>query len=39
MRLEVVDVVKAVSQLVNKGYDHEYRIKDGHLLTWRSIPR
>ena len=31
MRLEVVDVVKAVSQ-VNKGDDHEYRIKDGHLF-------
>jgi hypothetical protein len=32
MRLEVTDVVEAVSQLINKGYDHEYRIKDGHLF-------
>ncbi len=32
MRLEVADVVEAVSQLVRKGYDREYRIKDGHLL-------
>jgi hypothetical protein len=32
MRLEVVDVVEAVSQLVNKGYDREYRIKDGYLF-------
>jgi hypothetical protein len=32
MRMEVADVVDAVSQLVNKGYDREYRIKDGHLV-------
>ena len=32
MRLEVVDVVEAVSRLVNEGYDREYRIKDGHLF-------
>jgi hypothetical protein len=32
MKLEVVDVVEAVSQLANKGYDREYRIKDGHLF-------
>jgi hypothetical protein len=32
MRLEVVDVVEAVSRLVNKGYDHEYRVKEGHLF-------
>lgn len=32
MRLEVTDVLDAVSQLVNKGYDREYRIKDGHLF-------
>ncbi|HEX7030941.1 MAG TPA: hypothetical protein VF254_10105 [Gammaproteobacteria bacterium] len=32
MRLKVVDVVDAVSQLVNKGYDREYRIKDGSLF-------
>ena len=32
MRLEVVDIVEAVSQLVNKGYDREYRIKDGYLF-------
>jgi hypothetical protein len=32
VRLEVVDVVGAVSRLVNKGYDREYRIKDGHLF-------
>ena len=31
MRLKVVDVVEAVSRLVNEGYDREYRIKDGHL--------
>jgi len=32
MRSGVVDVVEAVSQLVRKGYDREYRIKDGHLV-------
>ena len=32
MRLEVGDVVEAVSRLVNSGYDHEYRVKDGHLF-------
>ena len=32
MRLEVVDVVGAVSWIINKGYDREYRIKDGHLF-------
>jgi hypothetical protein len=32
MRLQVVDVVQAVSGLINKGYDREYRIKDGHLF-------
>jgi hypothetical protein len=32
MRLEVVDVVEAVLQLVTKGYNREYRIKDGHLF-------
>jgi hypothetical protein len=25
-------VVRAVSRLVNKGYDREYRIKDDHLF-------
>ena len=32
MRLEVADVVGAVSRLANKGYDREYRIKDDHLF-------
>lgn len=32
MKLDVVDVVDAVSHLVNKGYDREYRIKDGRLF-------
>jgi hypothetical protein len=32
VKLEVVDVVGAVSWIVNKGYDREYRIKDGHLF-------
>lgn len=32
MRLEVIDVVGAVSWIINKGYDGEYRIKDGHLF-------
>jgi hypothetical protein len=32
VRLEVVDVVGAVSWIVNKGYDREQRIKDGHLF-------
>lgn len=32
MSLEVVDVVEAVSDFVKKGYDREYRIKDGHLV-------
>ncbi|MDQ8727635.1 hypothetical protein [Bradyrhizobium sp. LHD-71] len=32
MRLKVADVVEAVSQLVKRGYDREYRIKDGHLF-------
>jgi hypothetical protein len=30
--LEVVDVVGAVSWIVNKPYDREHRIKDGHLF-------
>jgi hypothetical protein len=32
MRLEVADVVGAVSRLVNKGHEREYRIKDNHLF-------
>ena len=32
MRLEAVNIVGAVSWIVNKGYDREYRIKDGHLF-------
>lgn len=32
MRLKVADVVEAVSQLVEKGYDREFRIKDGRLV-------
>ncbi|MBR0716526.1 hypothetical protein [Bradyrhizobium liaoningense] len=32
MRLEVAGVVRAVSRLVNKEYDCEYRIKDDHLF-------
>ena len=32
MRLEVADVVGAVSRLADKGYDREYRIKDDHLF-------
>jgi hypothetical protein len=32
MRLEVADVVGAVSRLVNKGYDREHRIEDDHLF-------
>src|SRR5262245_31816677 len=32
MKVALVDVVEAVSQLANKGYDREYRIKDGHLF-------
>jgi hypothetical protein len=32
MRLEVAGVVWAVSRLVNRGYDCEYRIKDDHLF-------
>ena len=31
MKLEVDGVVEAVSQLVARGYGHEYRIKDGKL--------
>lgn len=31
MELEVVDAVDAVFKLVNRGYDREYRIKDGRL--------
>jgi hypothetical protein len=31
MELEVVDAVDAVFKLVNRGYDREYRIKDGQL--------
>lgn len=32
MRLKVADVVEAVSQLVNQGYEREFRIKDGRLV-------
>ncbi|HEU5068047.1 MAG TPA: hypothetical protein VFT61_07680 [Sphingomicrobium sp.] len=32
MRLQVTDVVEAVTQLVNRGYDREFRIKDGRLF-------
>ena len=32
MRLKVADVVEAVSQLVDRGYDREYRIKDGSVF-------
>jgi hypothetical protein len=32
VRLEVVDVVGAVSWIINKGCDREHRIKDGHLF-------
>lgn len=32
MRLQVADVVEAVSRLVNEGYDREYRIRDGQLF-------
>jgi hypothetical protein len=32
MRLKVRDVVEAVSQLVNHGYNREFRIKDGRLF-------
>jgi hypothetical protein len=32
MKSEAVDIVEAVSQLISKGYDREYRIKDGHLF-------
>ncbi len=39
MRLTVTDVVEAVSQLVSKGYDGEYRIEDGHLVDLvRNLP-
>ncbi|MDL2403923.1 hypothetical protein [Rhizobium mayense] len=31
MSLEVNDVVEAVSELIKRGYDREYRIKDGGL--------
>lgn len=32
MRVEVTDVVEAVSAFVKAGYDREYRIKDGQLV-------
>ena len=32
MRLKVADVVEAVSQLVDRGYEREYRIKDGSVF-------
>lgn len=32
MRLNVTDVVEAVSQLVKQGYEREFRIKDGRLF-------
>jgi hypothetical protein len=31
MNLEVDDVIEAVSELIKRGYDREYRIKDGGL--------
>ena len=32
MRMEVNDIVEAVSELEKKGYDREYRIKNGQLF-------
>jgi hypothetical protein len=31
MNLDVGDIVEAVSDLLRRGYDHEYRIRDGQL--------
>ena len=31
MNLDAHDMVEAVSDLLGRGYDHEYRIRDGHL--------
>jgi hypothetical protein len=31
MNLDVGDMVEAVSDLLRRGYDHEYRIRDGQL--------
>jgi hypothetical protein len=31
MNLDAGDLVEAVSDLLKHGYDHEYRIRDGHL--------
>ncbi len=32
MTLQVTDVLKAVQSYIAKGYDHEYRVKDGSLV-------
>ncbi|MBZ9985308.1 MULTISPECIES: hypothetical protein [unclassified Mesorhizobium] len=31
MNLDTRDMVEAVSDLLRRGYDHEYRIRDGQL--------
>jgi hypothetical protein len=32
MTSQVTDVLAAVQSFVAKGYDREYRVKDGHLI-------
>lgn len=32
MTAQVTDVLKAVQSFVAKGYDREYRVKDGNLV-------
>jgi hypothetical protein len=32
MNTQVTDVISAVQSYVAKGYDREYRVKDGHLV-------
>lgn len=36
MTAQVTDVLEAVQTFVAKGYDREYRVKDGNLLTRQS---
>ena len=37
MNLDARDMVEAVSYLLRRGYDHEYRIREGQLYDLTEI--
>ena len=39
MTSEVTDVLEAVQSFIAKGYDREYRVKDGNLVEYRKYKR